>query len=152
METGNYSRTNGKQLSAMTIEKLERYCAISAEIDAIDEEIQTLYNPVSSPNGRENIGQRGNTPSNPTERSAFRIIMLKEKVEAKRESLYELLDEIETWLGTLTDTEISAIIRWHYLLRLDWKRTNIKVYGYPNYDYSRKKISRYFQKLSELSE
>lgn len=143
-------RTNGKQSATMTIDKLEQYYGIAAEIDAIDKEIMTLYNPVSSPNGHTE--PHGTTPSNPTERGALRIIMLKEKAEAKRERLYDLLEEIETWLSTLTDTEISAIIRWHYLLRLDWKRTNMKVYGYPDYDHSRKKISRYFQKLTELSE
>jgi hypothetical protein len=93
-----------------------------------------------------------NTPSNPTERNAMRILHLKEQCEAERERMYALLEEIEAWLLTVTDTEIVSIIRWKYLLRLDWKRVNMKVYGYPSYDYSRKRLRRYFDKLSELSE
>lgn len=135
----------------MTIDKLEQYYGISSNIEAIEEEIQTLYNPVSSPNGRPMEGH-GNTPSNPTERNAMKIIHLKEQCEAERERMYAMLEEIEAWLPTVTDTEIVSIIRWKYLLRLDWKRVNMKVYGYPSYDYSRKRLRRYFDKLSELSE
>ena len=135
----------------MTIDKLEQYYGISSNIEAIEEEIQTLYNPVSSPNGRPMEGH-SNTPSNPTERNAMKIVHLKEQCEAERERMYALLEEIEAWLLTVKDTEIVSIIRWKYLLRLDWKRVNMKVYGYPSYDYSRKRLRRYFDKLSELSE
>ena len=134
----------------MTIEKLEQYYGISSNIEAIDEEIRTLYNPVASPTGKQGGGS--STPSNPTERSAMRIAQLKDLLESQRLELYALVEEIERWLMTVTDTEIVSIIRWHYLLRLNWKQTNLKVYGYPDYDYSRKKIIRYFEKLSEMSE
>lgn len=126
----------------MNRETLEQYYGIASNIEAIDWEITKLYNPVSSPQGRQ--GVRGSTPSSPTEASAMRIIHLREMVEAERARLYALAEEIETWLTTCDDKEITAIVRWHYLLRLNWSRTNIKVYGYPDYDYSRKKIERYF--------
>ena len=135
----------------MTIEKLEQYCGLSANIEALDAEIESLYKPVSSPNGRTGIGG-SSTPSNPTERSVFRIDQLRELVEVQRQEMYDLVEEIEQWLMTVRDTEIVSIIRWHYLLRLNWKQTNMKVYGYPDYDYCRKKVIRYFEKLSELSE
>ena len=135
----------------MTIETLEQYYGIASNIDAIEQEINTLYNPISSPNGhRDEV--RNLTPSNPTERNALRIIQLREQCESERERMYALLEEIESWLLTVNDTEIVSIIRWKYLLRLDWKRVNMKVYGYPSYDYSRKRLRRYFEKLSELSE
>ena len=135
----------------MTIETLEQYYGIASNIEAIEEEIATLYNPVSSPSGRysEVIST---TPSNPTERNALRIIHLREQCETERERMYAMLEEIESWLLTVQDTEIVSIIRWKYLLRLDWKRVNMKVYGYPSYDYSRKRLHRFFDKLSELSE
>jgi hypothetical protein len=135
----------------MTIEKLEKYYGISSNIEAIDAEIQSLYKPISSPNGRTGTGG-SSTPSNPTERTAFRIDQLRGLLESQRQELYALVEEIEQWLTTVQDTEIVSIIRWHYLLRLNWKQTNLKVYGYPDYDYCRKKVIRYFEKLSELSE
>lgn len=134
----------------MTIEKLDKYCVISSNIEAIDKEIQSLYTPIASPNGK--TGGGSSTPSNPTERSAFRIDELRSLLEKQRQELYDLVEEIEQWLTTVEDIEIVSIIRWHYLLHLNWKQTNMKVYGRPDYDYCRKKIIRYFEKLSELSE
>lgn len=135
----------------MNIETLEQYYGIASNIEAIEQEINTLYNPISSPSGRYSETM-SITPSNPTERNAMRIIHLREQCEQERERMYALLEEIEAWLLTVTDTEIVSIIRWKYLLRLDWKRVNMKVYGYPSYDYSRKRLRRYFERLSELSE
>lgn len=129
----------------MTIEVLEEYYSIASNIDAIDEEIRTLYIPVASPNGKAG-GGHGSEPSNPTEVSAMRIIKLKEILETERSRLYALAEEIETWLQSVDDGEIRSIIRWHYLLRCNWKVTNLKVYGYPDYYYSRKKIERFFKK------
>ena len=135
----------------MTIEKLENYSVISSDIEAIETQIRSMYKPISSPNGRTDAGG-SSTPSNPTERTAFRIDQLRGLLESQRQELYALVEEIEQWLTTVQDTEIVSIIRWHYLLRLNWKQTNLKVFGYPSYDYSRKKIIRYFERLSELSE
>ena len=117
-------------------------------------EIQTLYTPISSPNGRETSGSFSSTPSDPTAHSAMRIIDLRETLAEQREAMYAMLEEIEEWLITCEDPEIVSIIRWHYLLGLNWKQTNMKVYGYPDYDRSRKKIVRFFRKteMAELSE
>lgn len=125
-------------------EKLEMYYGIASNLEAIDAEIRALYKPISSPQGHQ--GASSHTPTSPTERSAMRIIHLKDQLEAERERLTQLAEEIETWLTTVTDTEIVAIIRWHYLMRLNWIQTNVKVYGYPDYSYSRKRIERYFAK------
>ena len=128
----------------MNKSKLEQYYGIASNIEAIEQEIYALYSPISSPNGR--LGIRSNSPSSPTERSAMRIIHLRKLVDAEHERLCQLLEEIEKWLTTVDDTEIASIIRWHYLMRLNWSKTNMKVYGYPDYDYSRKKVERYFEK------
>ena len=138
----------------MIRETLDEYYTISSRIDAIDEEIRRLYVPTYGSN-KENTGAGRSSapvPGNPTERAALRIVSLRARLEAERERLYQLAEEIEDWLETVEDPEIEAIIRWHYLLRCNWKTTNLKVYGYPDYDYCRKKIKRYFDKLSELSE
>ena len=138
----------------MTIATLERYQGLASGVQAIEVEISTLYNPVRSPNGRESSGSFSGTPSDPTAQSAMRIISLRETLEEQRESMYALLEEIEKWLSTCENPEIVSIIRWHYLLGLTWKQTNMKVYGYPDYDRSRKKVMRFFKNLemAELSE
>ena len=130
----------------MTIETLEEYRGIASGVEAIEAEIATLYNPISSPNGREMQGSFSGSPSDPTAHAAMRIISLREKLDEERERMYATLEDIERWLITCEDPEIVSIIRWHYLLGLDWRQTNKKVYGYPDYWRSRKKIVRFFEK------
>lgn len=128
----------------MTKEDLEKYQGLSAEVNAIEYEIAQLYVPIGSPNGKETM-TISNVPSNPTEKNALLIIQKKKELERLKEQLYEHVVYIEDWLLTVEDHEIRSIIRWHYLLGLNWKQTNLKVYGYPDYDYSRKKIDRFFE-------
>ena len=130
----------------MTIETLEGYRGIASGVEAIEAEIATLYTPISSPNGREMQGSFSGSPSDPTAHAAMRIISLREKLDEERERMYATLEDIERWLMTCEDPEIVSIIRWHYLLGLDWRQTNKKVYGYPDYWRSRKKIVRFFEK------
>ena len=130
----------------MTIETLEQYYGTASNINAINEQLRTMYSSVHSPAPNPS-GVHGTEPGDPTARTALRIIALKEQLEQEHLRLLDLAEEIEAWLLTVTDMEIVSIIRWHYLLRLNWKQTNIKVYGYPDYQYARGKVIRYFEKL-----
>lgn len=130
---------------------LEEYYSIASRIQAIDEEIRTLYSP--------NLGGGGNVigagrvsvrmPHSQTEETALRVTALREKLEAERERLLSLAEEIEAWLDTVEDPEIEAIVRWHYLLRCNWNVTTLKVYGYKDYWYARKRLFRYFEKIED---
>jgi hypothetical protein len=135
----------------MTLELLQQYFGIVSNIEAIDDEINALYTPIQSPNGRESTGH-SNTPSAPTERSAMRIIALKEQIGEERARMIELREEIETWLATCENAEISAIIRWRFIRRKNWREVNMKVYGYPDYNYARRKVIRFFDKENKHGE
>lgn len=134
----------------MTIENLERYSGIVANIEAINEEIEVLYNPISSPNGHTE--PHGTTPSNPTERSALRIIKLKEQLEGYLAEMVEEREQIENWLEGVEDAEIQAIIRWRYLIpkrggkSRTWAEVSLKVYGRPDYWSARDRIRWFFEK------
>ncbi len=133
----------------MTIEKLRNLRGMISNIKALDEEIDKLYSPISSPNGRAGTGgTRSNVPGDPTARSAMKIIEMKEEIEKNREEMYELLKDVEKWLRELgpENAEIASIIRWHYILGYPWNITNLKVFGYKNYDNSRKMVERFFKK------
>lgn len=132
----------------MTIETLEQYYGTASNINAINEQLRTMYSSVHSPAPNPS-GVHGTEPGDPTARTALRIIALKDQLEQEHLRLLDLAEEIEAWLLTVTDMEIVSIIRWHYLLRLNWKQTNIKVYGYPDYQYARGKVLRYFEKLAK---
>ena len=132
----------------MTIETLEQYYGTASNINAINEQLRTMYSSVHSPAPNPS-GVHGTDPGDPTARTALRIIALKDQLEQEHLRLLDLAEEIEAWLLTVKDMEIVSIIRWHYLLRLNWKQTNIKVYGYPDYQYARGKVLRYFEKLAK---
>lgn len=139
----------------MTIEELERYSGIVANIEAIKEEIEVLYLPISSPTGHTE--PHGTTPSNPTERSAMRIISLKEQLGNYLEDMLTRREEIETWLESVDDGEVQAIIRWKYLIpkrggkNRTWAEVSLKVYGRPDYWTARDRMRWFFDKKRSLS-
>jgi hypothetical protein len=137
----------------MTLEKLEQYCGILAETEAIKAEIKQLYNPVKSPNGKQGGGS--STPSSPTETNAMRIILLKDQLATREKMLDKRRDEIETWVATIEDAEVAAIVRWRYIIkpprgyRYTWAQVNLKVYGYKDYQYSFKKLKRFLENCTK---
>lgn len=133
----------------MTIEALEQYRGLKSEADAMQAEIDALYNPVASPNGRTE-GGHGSTPSNPTERTALRIIDRKQALEDKRSEMLALLDSIDEWIQTLDDAVIRALIRWYFINGLTWKATSIRVYGYPCPQRAYQRVRRFFEENTSV--
>lgn len=129
----------------MKIEFLRNYRGLLSNIEAIERQIQTMYNSVSSPNVKPSIGAgwSGEHPGNPTERTAFQIIDLKEELEQRKAEQETALVEIENWLKTIPNIEMESIIRWHFLLGQTWAVTNEHVYGYADKEYSRKQFQRF---------
>lgn len=130
----------------MTLEQLEQFRGMRAEVVAIQKEIETLYSPISSPNGHTE-GGHGTTPGNPTEQAAMRVIDRKKALESKVYAMQEALAAIDEWLDTVDDSKLRAIIRWHYINGLTWKQTNVKVYGYANPHRAQKKVLRFFKNV-----
>lgn len=129
----------------MTIKDLENYYTLSSEIKAIEEQIRQLYEPHIYAGG-ERIGSAPQTAGNPTEQTAIKITEYKAKLIYKMTELRGLAASIELWLDTVQDSNVRAAIRWHYLNGLNWKNTNTRVYGYPDYQYARRKVLEYFEK------
>jgi hypothetical protein len=132
----------------VTIELLEKYRGIAANIEALQMQIDALYVPVTSPNGRQNLGSYSSTPGNPTEISVMKILDLQEDLSAELTQQVELLTEITNWMREVgdKDPEVVALIRFHYMVGMSWKQTAKKVYGYNDYYRARKRVFRYFGK------
>ena len=126
----------------MTIERLRQFRGIQKEVIEIQREIDTLYFPISSPNGHQSMGS--SMPGNPTERAVNRIIQLQEKAEALTQQLAQELEDIETWLDELDDHELRAIIRAHYLLGDSWSRCTQRILNYEFSDTAKKRVYRFF--------
>ena len=96
----------------MTIETLEKYRGISSNIKAIQDEIESLYSPIASPNGKtDNTGYSG-TPGNPTEQAVFRILKLKERIADSVTKQSELLEVIEDWIKEI-ENQVKATKKYH---------------------------------------
>ena len=126
----------------MTIERLRQFRGIQKEVIELQREIDTLYFPISSPNGHTSMGS--SMPGNPTERAVNRIIQLQEKAEALTQQLAEELEAIEAWLDGLEDHELRAIIRAHYLLGDSWSRCTQRILNYEFSDTAKKRVYRFF--------
>lgn len=129
----------------MTIKELEQYYTLNSEVKAIEEQIRLLYEPHIYAGG-ERIGSAPQTAGNPTENAAIKITDYKARLISKMGMLRKLADDIEAWLDSVPDSNVRAAIRWHYLNGLNWKNTNTRVYGYPDYQYARRKVIEYFER------
>lgn len=130
-------------MDTITIKDLESYRGLSAELGALEAMRRWAYYPVSSPNGHESIGQRGNSVSNPTEQALHKLEKIDERIAVKRDELAVQLEKILNWVDTIEDPTIRAMIRWHYIQGLDWGKTCLKVYGYHSYHTCRNAVMRY---------
>lgn len=127
----------------MTIEKLESYKGLTAEIKGLREQIDSFYDTYRSPQLSDG-GSHSMNVGNPVETSVMRIIELKEKLKEAEGRL----QEVENFLSTVDDAEVRAIIRYRYILGRSWSQINTAVCGYPSYYTCRKKIMRYFGRES----
>lgn len=127
----------------MTIEKLEQYKGLTSEMQALRDQIDSLYDTYRSPQFFSE-GGHSMSVSSPTERAVAKILKLKETYQQKYDETADLLLQVENWLSQVEDPEIRSIIRFHYVLGYSWQRTNAAISGYPSYYAARKKIMRYF--------
>lgn len=127
----------------MTIEKLEQYKGLTSEMQALSQQITSLYDTYRSPQLASN-GSHSMSASSPTESAVCKILKLEETYKNKYEEAVNLLSEVENWLSEVEDAEIRSICRHHYILNKSWQQTSTIVYGYPSYYNARKKVIRYF--------
>lgn len=128
----------------MTIEKLENYKGLVAEMHSLSESIDSLYDTYRSPQFMSDGGSHSTNVSSPTENAIGKILKLKETYQQKYDEAADLLLQVENWLSQVEDPEIRSIVRFHYVLNKSWVQTSTEVCGFPSYYNSRKKIMRYF--------
>lgn len=131
-----------EKTTEMTVEKLESYKSLTAEMKAITLQIDSLYDTYRSPQLMSDAHSM--SVGSPVETAVNKVLELKTVYEQKYEEAANLLYNIETWLSQIEDPEIRSIIRFHYILNRSWVQTSAEVYGFPSYYNSRKKIMRYF--------
>lgn len=131
----------------MTLNELELLRELKLKLDGYKTEIESAYNTYRSP---ALVNYRRSSPgsSDPVSEAVFRITTMQEKLQEMESQYLDLLEKVEDWLiGEVNDVEVAAIIRWHFILGLNWIETNRKIYrktGRADYHRARKKVYRYF--------
>lgn len=116
----------------MTIEKLENYKGLVAEMRSLKESIDNLYNTYRSPQLMSDGGSHSmSVGGSPVESAVVKILKLKETYQQKYDEAADLLLHVENWLSQVEDPEIRSIIRFHYILNRSWQKTSTEIYGYP---------------------
>lgn len=128
----------------ITLERLRAVRGIQKELVEIQRELDTLYFPISSPNGRTDQGY-SSTPGDPTAMAVNRIMKQEAKLYDLRERLASELEIIEDWLESVPDREVCAIIRAHYLLGDSWARCTQRILNYKQSDAAKKRVYRFFE-------
>lgn len=127
----------------MTYEDLKNYLGIKAEVRAVIEEIEYWETFVITVKYSQDGGS-GNRISSPTQQASENLIELRDRLKVKMNNLVAKTFEIEKWLDTLTDKELVAIIRNHFILGKSWRETTKIVYGYGAWSVSQMKVRNYF--------
>lgn len=115
----------------MTIEKLENYKGLVAEMHSLSESIDSLYDTYRSPQFFSEGGSHSSNVGSPVESAVEKILKLKNLYDHKYSEAANLLLEVEAWLSQVEDPEIRSIIRFHYILNRSWQQTSTEIYGYP---------------------
>ncbi len=129
----------------MTLEQLENYRGLVAEVSLLSQQIENLYNTYHSPSFSSSGSFNGETKS-PVEEAVKKIMLLDSEYLKKKNEMSDEALKIENWLNTVDDAFIRACIRCHYMLGYTWKETSEKVYGNNSYYNARKSVYRYFGK------
>lgn len=129
----------------MTIKELEEYRSLLNEIEALNRQIESLYNTYHSPS-TESASKSSGKPHSPTERALAQIQTLEQTYYDEINELQKKAHEIELWVQSIEDMFVRSCIRYHYLLGYSWKETSKKVYGYVSYYNARKIVYRYMGK------
>ena len=126
-------------MTGVTILDLKDYRHLLKEIRTIDEELEWIYFPVSSPNGKTS-GSHGSEPSDPTARAVRKAARLKER----RARLQAKVEAIDWWLLNLEDHQLAAICRAHYVLGRTWPEISWEICGSSSPSTARMIVVRHF--------
>jgi len=130
----------------MDAEKLRNYLDYKKAIKALDEEIELLYNPVSSISFQHYYNRSNKDADGSTIRTLRRIERRKQELTLMLNEYIEISEEIENWLKNLHDPYAEAIIRHHFILGKTWSATAVKVCGFDCGDTLRVYIRRLLAK------
>lgn len=126
-------------MAGVTISDLRDYRHLVKEIRLIDEELEWVYFPVASPNGKES-GTFSKDPGDPT----VRAVKKAEKLRKLRASMVKKVEAVDQWLEELEDHQLASVCRARYVLGRPWAEISMKICGSDNISTARMIVTRHF--------
>ncbi|GMQ56773.1 hypothetical protein AN1V17_11670 [Vallitalea sediminicola] len=80
-------------------------------------------------------------------RKIDKISRVKDILSKRKAKLYHDMEEVEKFISTIEDSIIRQIITLRFIKGWSWNNVAMTIYGYPNGDTARKKITRYFNEI-----
>ena len=121
----------------ITINQLREYRHTKANILLLEQELDEL---ILKSNVCENVGRSGKTPD-----TVAQIVLEREKVRRRIESLTERKNAVEDWLSRCEDY-YGLLLRWHYAEGKTWASIALTIGGGNTEDGVRKACHRYVVK------
>ena len=137
----------------MRMEELGRITGLRNEIRSIEEQIKDLekWGTIPSAQNPFDVLSNGSSirvPGNPTEAWVNRMWQLRTRLLEKKKMLLEEVVRIEQWIDEVDDSQVKAIIRYHYLLGYTWRQTAIKCCNSQNKETAFLIVKRYIKSQS----
>lgn len=133
----------------MDMDTLRRYRSSKAAVEAIQEELEELYNPVKSLSFYH-FYESSKDMTGSTVRTLRKVERQEERLREALEKYVDLAEEIETWIADLDDPMIETIVRQRIILGKSWANTFKAAFGYPgNVSTARMMLTRYLDKETE---
>ena len=126
-----------KEVIPITINQLREYRHTKANILLLEQELDEL---ILKSNVCENVGRSGKTPD-----TVAQIVLEREKVRRRIESLTERKNAVEDWLSRCEDY-YGLLLRWHYAEGKTWASIALTIGGGNTEDGVRKACHRYVVK------
>jgi len=139
----------------ITIKDLEQYQHLRKEVNQLAVKLESFN---KSPGGIVSDSVRGSSHSAPYQerivtitgldhRQASKYYRLKALLEERADNLTDLLLQIETFISTVTRSDIRRIIAYRYMDGISWRAVSKRIYGYPSETRARNALTRFFAEI-----
>jgi hypothetical protein len=119
------------------IEKLE------ADIEKIEDERYVTDTVTGGYGGTQHYVIRG-FPYPEYSRKKTRLYLNKAQLETAEQELLEMINTVEDYIQSISDSRIRRIIRYRFIDNLTWVQVAIKMGGKTTEESARKEFERYF--------
>ena len=128
----------------MDFQTIEKIYGQVGKVTDLEVELNNLHNTYKSPSFQNTGNHKQNRSV--TERAVNRADELKERLKRESDILDDQLKELNQWLKTVKDHEVSCLVILHCIAGRSWAITAERRYNKRQPNRARNKVKQYFEK------